>query len=67
MEKIKGLYNGYKLNSGKIYRLIERSINNYEMAEVTNLDLENLCNYKEIPTGKFFTRVKDYKEYLKTL
>ena len=64
MVKIKGYYNGFKLENGKMYCLSEISINNYKMLEIINEnDRYNAENF--IETGKTFTRIKEYKEYLK--
>ena len=66
MQKIKGYYNGYQLKNGKCYCLTEISSNNYKMYEIVDInDRYNAENFRE--TGKTFTRVKDYKEYLKSL
>lgn len=66
MKKIKGYYNGYQLENGKCYCLTEVSANNYEMFEI--VDVNNRYNAENfVETGKTFTRVKEYKEYLKTL
>ena len=66
LEKVKGIYNGYRLENGKVYQLVEHSNNNYEMVEV--IDVNNLYDVNNyIHTGIFFNRVKAYKEYLKTL
>lgn len=67
MKKINKVYNGYELENGKMYRLIDVGVNKYEMAEVVNLGLDDYRNYKEIPTGIIFNRVKDYKAYIKSL
>lgn len=64
MQKIKGCYNGYQLENGKCYCLAEMSINNYKMYEV--VDVNNMDNAENfIETEKTFTRIKEYKEYLK--
>ena len=65
MKKIKRYYNGYQLENGKCYCLSEIDINNYKMLEI--IDLNNIYdadNY--IDTGKVFTRIKEYKDYLKS-
>ena len=67
MKKINKVYNGYELENGKMYRLIDVGVNKYEMAEIVNLGLDDYRNYKEIPTGIIFSRVKDYKAYIKSL
>lgn len=67
MERIKGIYNGYKLENGKVYRLVEHGNNNYEMAEVTSYNEEKPFIHETRLTGVFFTRVKDFKEYLKAM
>lgn len=66
MKKVKGVYNGYQLENGKIYGLVELAVNKYELIEVISLDnLHDHNNY--INTGRIFNRVKEYKEYLKAV
>lgn len=60
MEKIKGIYNGYELNDGRKFRLVEIGSNNYKVGAMDKNG--NWCM-----TDIRFTRVRDYKDYLKSL
>lgn len=60
MKKIKGIYNGYELNDGRKFRLAEIGNNNYK---VGIMDKNGKWRMTEIR----FSRVRDYKDYLKSL
>lgn len=60
MKKIKGIYNGYELNDGRKFRLAEVGNNNYKVGTMDENGNWCMADIR-------FTRVRNYKNYLKLL